>query len=238
MAFHEARMRPVWVVACAAAAMVVPGLAGCGGSGGTAGGGAASTAPATDGYGASGGAAGASGGSSAPGGSGGLTAPGSRLAFGQAATVGWVPPSADGQGAQKGYKLQVAVESIVKGSIGDFKHVQLDAAQQRSTPYYVTLRITSLGSTPPPGKQDPAISFDAIDDRGQQQTSVTFLGTFRRCNDNSVPASFASGKSYTSCLTYLMPGSGSILRMQWGDGPHAADQVTPYFDHPIVWGAS
>ena len=37
--------------------------------------------------------------------------------------------------------------------------------------------------------------FLPIDDRGQQQTSVTFLGTFPRCNDNSVPASFANGKS-------------------------------------------
>jgi len=111
-------------------------------------------------------------------------------------------------------------------------------AQRRSTPYYVTLRLTSLGSIRPPGKQYPAISFDAIDDRGQQQTSVTFLGTFPRCNDNSVPRAFVNGKSYTSCLTYLMPGGGSILRMQWGDGPHAANQISPYFDHPIVWGAS
>ena len=126
----------------------------------------------------------------------------------------------------------------MKGSIGDFKNVQLDAAQRRSTPYYVTLRITSPGSTQPPGKEDPAISFDAIDDRGQQQTSVTFLGTFPRCSDNSVPASFANGKSYASCLTYLMPAGGSIQRIQWADGPHAADQVTPYFDHPIVWGSS
>jgi len=239
MAFYEARMRPAWIMASAAAAMLIPGLAACGGSGGTADGGAASTAPAnaSGGYGASGGASG-SGGSGTPGRSAGLTAPGSHLAFGRPATVGWVPPSADGQGAEKGYKLQVTVESIVKGSIGDFKNVELHGAQRRSTPYYVTLRLTSLGSIRPPGKQDPAISFDAIDDRGQQQTSVTFLGTFPRCNDNSVPRAFVNGKSYTSCLTYLMPGGGSILRMQWGDGPHAANQISPYFDHPIVWGAS
>jgi hypothetical protein len=161
-----------------------------------------------------------------------------HLAFGQAAIVGWIPPETDGQGVQKGYKLRVAVESIVRGSIADFKNIQLDVGQRRSTPYYVTLRITSLGNTPPPRKDDPAISFDAIDDRGQQQTSVTFIGTFPRCNDNSVPGSFANGKSYTSCLTYLMPGGGSIQRMQWGDGPHGANQVTPYFDHPIIWGAS
>jgi len=68
--------------------------------------------------------------------------------------------------------------------------------------------------------------------------SLTFIGTFSRCNDNSVPGSFANRKSYTSCLTYLMPGGGSIQRVQWSAGPHGPNQVTPYFDHPIVWGAS
>jgi hypothetical protein len=35
-----------------------------------------------------------------------------------------------------------------------------------------------------------------------------------------------------------MPGGGSIQQVQWNDGPAAADQVAPYFDHPIVWGGS
>jgi hypothetical protein len=30
---------------------------------------------------------------------------------------------------------------------------------------------------------DPAITFTAIDDRGQEQQSITFLGTFSRCDD-------------------------------------------------------
>jgi len=49
-----------------------------------------------------------------------------------------------------------------------------------------------------------------------------------------VPNPLANGKSYDSRLTYLMPGGGSIQKVQWGDGPAAADQVTPYFDKPIV----
>jgi hypothetical protein len=192
---------------------------------------AASAAPATP-SGSS-----APGGSSTPSGAGPLTAPGTHLGFGQAATVAWVPPSADATSAQKGLKLQVTVESIEKGSIADFRNVELSASERRTTPYYVTLRIKALGHTAPHGSDDPAISFDAIDDRGQQQESITFLGTFSRCNETSVPKRFVAGKAYQSCLAYLMPGGGSIRQVQWGDGPHAADQVTPYFDHPIVWGA-
>ena len=169
--------------------------------------------------------------------SGGLTAPGTHLGFGQVATGRWVPPSTyNGQKAQRGLKLQVTVESIQKGSIGDFKNVDLNASERKSTPYYVTVRIKSLDSAPPPGTDDPAISLDAIDDRGQQQESITFLGTFQRCDDTTPPKPFTDGKTFESCLAYLMPGGGSIQSVQWKDGPSKADSVTPYFDHPIIWG--
>jgi hypothetical protein len=168
--------------------------------------------------------------------SAGLTPPGKHLGFGQEATVGWVPLSdSNGTGAHKGLKLAVTVVSIEKGSIADFKNVELSGNERHSTPYYVTVRIKALGAVPPPGTNDPAITFQAIDDRGQQQESITFLGTFSRCNDNSVPRPFVNGRSYESCLAYLMPGGGSITQVEWNDGPAAADQVTPYFDKPVVW---
>ncbi|HEX4722479.1 MAG TPA: hypothetical protein VH333_08190 [Pseudonocardiaceae bacterium] len=168
---------------------------------------------------------------------GGLTAPGTRLAFGQPATVGWVTLDQDnGEGAKTGLKLQVTVESIVKGSLDDFKNIDLDASQHNSTPYYVTVKIKALDSTAPTGDDDPDIVFQAIDDRGQQQESVTFLGTFDRCDDATAPKPFVSGKSYESCLAYLMPGGGSIQSVQWNSGPSAANDVTPYFEKPVVWG--
>jgi hypothetical protein len=166
----------------------------------------------------------------------GLTPPGQQFALGQAATVGWVPLDEDsGSGAKTGLKLQVSVESIVKGSIADFKNVDLKPDERNSTPYYVTVRMKALGSTPPTGTDDPDIVFQAIDDRGQEQSSITFLGSFDRCEDKTAPKPFASGKSYESCLAYLMPGGGSIQAVQWNSGPAKADAVTAYFDNPVVW---
>lgn len=224
-----------WFVATACGAMVLPVLAACGGSSSSNGQPASSSAPA----GSSAPAAPATPAAAAAGGqNGGLTAPGAHLSFNQTATVHWVPPGSDNLAtAQKGLKLAITVESIEKGTLADFKNVQLDANQRHSTPYYVKLRIQALDSTPPKGHDDPAISLDAIDDRGQQQSSIIFMGSFPRCNDNTPPKHFVGGKSYTSCLTYLMPGGGSIQRVQWADGSHAANQVTPYFEHPIVWAA-
>jgi hypothetical protein len=119
--------------------------------------------------------------------SGSLTPPGTHLAFGGAATVGWVPPSQDtGNGAHEGLKLQVIVLSIQRGTMADFRNVQLNANEQKSTPYYVQLRVTALGSTPPPKDSDPAITFTAIDDRGQEQRgdahrqAVTWRGRLQR----------------------------------------------------------
>ena len=231
-------MKPGRIAAWAIAAVAVPGLAACSGS-----------SPASSG---SSPTASSSAGTSSPvqsptgsqsaaqgqtAGSGSLTPPGTHLAFGGSATVGWVPPSQDlGTGAHKGIKLQVTVVSIQKGTMADFRNVELNGKQRSSTPYYVQLRVTALSNASVPKDSDPAITFAAIDDRGQEQQSITFLGTFSRCDDPTPPKQFVSGKTYQSCLAYLIPGGGSIQKVQWDNGPAAANAVTPYFDRPIVWG--
>ena len=32
-----------------------------------------------------------------------------------------------------------------------------------------------------------------------------------------------------------MKGGGSIQKVEWNSGPAKANEVTPYFEHPIVW---
>jgi hypothetical protein len=241
-------MKPGRIAAWAITAIAVPALAACGGSssGGSSPGGSSSAGGSSAGSGspaasasAQSQAAGQPSGPGRAGAAGGLTPAGTHLAFGREATVGWVPPStASGTGAHQGIRLRITVESIKKGTVADFRNVDLNASEQKSTPYYVQVRVTALGNTTPPANSDPAITLNAIDDRGQQQESITFLGTFSRCDDSTPPKPFVSGKSYQSCLAYLIPGGGSIQKVEWDDGPAAADQVTPYFDHPIVWGGN
>jgi hypothetical protein len=168
----------------------------------------------------------------------GLTPPGTHLGLGTAATVGWIPPTEDtGTGAHKGIKLQVTVESIQKGSLADFANVDLTAKEKKDTPYYVQLRLTPMENVKIPADNDPALTFTAIDDRGQEQDNITFLGTFQRCDDPTPPKSFVTGQSYQACLAYLIPGGGSIQSVQWNDGPSPANDVSAYYDKPVVWGA-
>lgn len=167
-----------------------------------------------------------------------LTPPDTKLGFGETATVGWVPPSTyDAAGGQKGYKLEITVDGIEKGTIDDFKNVNLETEQKDATPYYVKVTIKTLEDEKL-DTDDPDISLKAIDDRGQEQGSVTFFGEFERCRDGSVPKPFTAGKSYESCLTYLVPGGGSIESVEWNNGPSEPEQVTEYFSNPVVWSGS
>ncbi|MEU3463799.1 hypothetical protein ABZ721_28095 [Streptomyces sp. NPDC006733] len=228
-------MTPRRRTALVAAAVLASALTACGGSGSSGSGAPATGTPTTA-------AKSAQPPAAAPGsGSDGLTPVGTRLALGKDATVAWVPPSvylASKNAALKGFRLQVTVESIEKGSIEDFKNVQLNANERAATPYYVTVSVKALGTAAPTGDDDPDLTLKAYDDRGQPQASVIFLGEFKRCADNKAPKPFANGKSYKSCLTYLMPGGGSIQDVRWNGGPNEAGQVTPYFSKPIVWSAA
>lgn len=158
---------------------------------------------------------------------GGMTRPGAKLKLGDTAHVKFKPLNAP-INSKKTYKLDVTVLKIEKGEIGDFKSIDLDAAQKKSTPYYVSVRVSNPGPEVPVKSDDPDIRFDGIDDRGQEQGSLTFIGTFDRCDDKTAPTPFASGKSYESCLAYLVPGGGSIRQVNWS----GADE---YVLKPIAW---
>jgi hypothetical protein len=152
------------------------------------------------------------------------TAPGTRLALGETARVDIKPLSGD----EKKRPIDVAVLKIEKGTIEDFKNVNLDADQKGATPYYVTVRVANPAGEIPVKTDDPDIRFAGVDDRGQEQRSVTFIGTFARCDDKNAPAPFTRGKAYQSCLTYLMPGGGSIEQVRW----QGSDK---YILKPVVW---
>ncbi len=225
-------MKPGSIAAASAGAVLALGLAACssgGSSSSTPNAAPPSTSPAAPS-------------SSAPPaatGSDGLTAPGSHLGFGQVATVGWIPPTlALKPGTHKALTFKVTVQSIETGTIADFKNVDLNAKQKKETPYYVKVTVTAASNETWKGDDDPAISFRAIDDRGQEQGSLTFFGDFPRCNEVNAPKPFTSGKSYQSCFAYLLPSGASIKNVQWNDGPTPANGVSVYFDKPIVWASS
>lgn len=128
------------------------------------------------------------------------------------------------------FQVHATAEEIEKGSIDDFENISLDENQKASTPYYVTVKIENTGREIPLGDMegDPDLKFGAIDDRGQEQPSITFIGDFERCEDTDAPKPFAEGKSYESCLAFLVGGDGSITEVRW----KGSDK---YILKPVAW---
>jgi hypothetical protein len=159
---------------------------------------------------------------------GGLTAPGTTLKLGETAHVTYKPLTATDD--KNLFKVDATAEKIEKGSIDDFKNISLDEGQKDSTPYYVTVKIENTGKEIPLGDMegDPDLKFGAMDDRGQEQPSITFIGDFERCEDTDAPKPFAQGKSYESCLAFLVGGDGSITEVRW----KGSDK---YILKPVAW---
>lgn len=153
----------------------------------------------------------------------GITAPGTKLIAGQTATVLYTPPLT----TAKSYVLKVTVESIQKGSLSDFNGIQLDAAQKASIPEYVKVRLSDLSSgDASASNNDPSVAINGIDNTAQQQQSVTFFGTFPRCNAVSAPKPFTKGQSFETCLTFMVPGG--ITHAAWLGTDN-------YINSPVTW---
>jgi hypothetical protein len=153
--------------------------------------------------------------------SGGTAAPGTKLTVGASATVRYTPLS---HGTPS--NLKVTVQSLQKGTLDDFKGLDLDASQKAATPVYVKVKVTNLG----PGTIDvdaTSAAIEGLDSTGNTAQSVTFIGTFPRCPDHQSTAQMRAGSSYNNCLTFLVPG---------GIDKVAYTGTDAYINSPVTWG--
>jgi hypothetical protein len=150
----------------------------------------------------------------------GPAAPGTKLAVGTSATVRYTPLSHATPST-----LKVTVQSLQKGTLDDFKGLQLDATQKAATPVYVKVKVTNLG----PGTIDAdatSAAIEGVDSTGNTAQSVTFIGTFPRCPDHQSTTQMPSGSSYSSCLTFLVPGGINKIAYTGTDA---------YINSPVTW---
>jgi glucose/arabinose dehydrogenase len=164
--------------------------------------------------------------STTPTSSAGVTPPGTKLAVGKTAILA-LKPLGDVSSSPATERVQITVESIVKGTLADFNGIQLNAAQKAGIPFYVKVRLTNVG----PGdlsasNNDPSIDIEGVDNTGQTQQSLTFIGNFPRCNSISPPKPMTRGKSFETCLTFLIPG---------GITAAAYTGTSDYSNSPVTW---
>jgi hypothetical protein len=187
-------------------ALVGAGLSGCGGSSTKSSGSAsASTASASTA-------------------AGGVVAAGAKLSVGSPAVVAYDPDYSSNSTTQR---LKITVQSIDKGSLADFHGITLDASQKAGTPFYVKVQITNVGVGDASAKHnDPGNQIEGIDTSGQAEDSLSIIGDFPRCNQVAAPTPMPPGKSFDTCLTFLVPG-GITAAAYIGD--------SSYFNSPVTW---
>ena len=135
-----------------------------------------------------------------------LTAPGSRLKFGQHAVVAWRP-------TQKTIGvLKVTVKGAEQVRIKEFKDWQLPAATQQSTPYYVHVQVKNLGRSNLSGVPIPLY---VLDKRGVLLESSRFQSTFKPCPSGPLPAHFKHGHKTRACLVYFAPKHGRLVAVSF-----------------------
>jgi hypothetical protein len=150
-------------------------------------------------------------------------APGTKLAVGQSAKVGYTPAGSTDK--SKASTLLVTVQSFDKGTLSDFNGIQLDANEKASTPVYVKVHVTNLG----PASIDvdgSAAAIEGVDNTGNNQSSVTFIGDFPKCHDAASTKPIATGKGYDDCLTFLVPGG--ITKVSYNG-------TNDYIGSPVTW---
>lgn len=211
-------LRGTSIGAALAAVALAGGVAACGGSSSSTSSASNAAAPATSST-----SAAASTTATSTSSSGGTAAPGTKLSIGQSAKVAFTPAGSTDK--SKASTLQVTVQSFDKGSLSDFNGIQLDANEKASTPVYVKVHVTNLG----PANIDvdsSAAAIEGVDNTGNNQSSVTFIGEFPKCPDAASTKPLATGKSYDDCLTFLVPGG--ITKVSYNG-------TNDYIDSPVTW---
>jgi hypothetical protein len=146
-----------------------------------------------------------------------LTALGTELKFGQAATVAYAPND------QRKSVLELTVRSASKGSISDLSSYALEDRTKASTPYYVRVSVKNVGTgdvghTP--------IPLFLVDNRNTLISASSFTTSFKKCPSLALPTTFGPNATLSTCLVFLAPDHGLMTGVSFRAVQENA---------PIVW---
>jgi hypothetical protein len=147
-----------------------------------------------------------------------LTDEGSTLSFGQSATVIFAANQ------KRGSTIEVSVKKAVKGSVSDFKRFILDDPYKKKADYYyVYVTVKNVGEGDVGGVPVPLWGVNA---KNVLLPAVNFTTHFAKCPSKPLPAKFAAGASFSTCLVYLSPNHGTLESVSY--------RPTQAFN-PITW---
>jgi hypothetical protein len=115
-------------------------------------------------------------------------------------------------------RVRLSVKDVTEGTIKDLAKFRLDRESRRSTPYYATVRVTSLDDGALSGRQ---VTLWALGSDGTVRPPAEVVGRFPQCQNEPMPSRFTEGDSARTCLLYLLPEGTRLQAVQYrfGDRP-------------------
>lgn len=156
----------------------------------------------------------------------GTTAPGTKLALGDTATLPWSALS-----DSTPQPMDVTVTGITQGKIEDFAPAGADfqAQLEGMNTYYISVEVTKADlSAEALANQAFYSDMSAVDADGKRLSTVSMIGDFAPCNTSSLDKSIDEGTPQTFCYIVAGPASGDIGGATYrpNDGEYADDLVT------------
>lgn len=147
-----------------------------------------------------------------------LTLRGTKAELGDQATVAWQPA------ANQTAVLDLTVTSAKSVSLAKLKSWTLDAKTKKSTLYFVSAKVTNVGSGTLKSAQIPLY---VVNEDGAYIPASTFNSSFKPCPSTALPKKFKPGATTTQCWAYLVPNHGQMTAVSFYPGP--------WFNPPITW---
>lgn len=130
----------------------------------------------------------------------GLTEPGSSLELGEPATFLWQPDKkTEGE-------AELTVTRIDKASLKAFSGFKLSPEMKKSTPYFVTMRVTNTGTVGLGGFEPPVF----LDNGSSILYPAARISNFAPCPNRALPKRFKPGKSAKLCMVFLAPAKTEL----------------------------
>jgi hypothetical protein len=135
-----------------------------------------------------------------------ITAPGTKLGFGETATVAY-------EVKNEGTVLALTVNSAEQGSLKDFAGFNLeDKYQRQANYYYVRVNVKNAGKDTFGGVDVPLWG---ISGNNTLLPPVRFTSAFAQCPTEPLPKKFAPGDKFTTCLVFLSPNKGKLAGVSY-----------------------
>jgi len=123
-----------------------------------------------------------------------------------------------------GTVLALTVDSATKGKLSDLSGFNLtDPYQRKANYYYVRVSVKNLGKKQLGGV---AVPLWGISGENTLLPPVRFTSAFAACPTEPLPAGFAPGDRFQTCLVFLSPDKGSLEGVSYRPTPTST---------PIEW---